>query len=325
MKFKLDDILTASSQTSTETSSMFRTFAQYDASLDFPTKEFRLRPSEFPVCSLTALNTMLAHEAGVLDSKTWSSDMFRNIGTAVHETMHEWVQRSGATALGHAECPACGERSEWKAIGPDTVCEKCGHPDLKYGETEVTLEASRRKLDIHIKGHIDCVLVGADGLYMLDYKTTTVNGQKKARFKQHNAQYALQLLAYAYMFDEVLGDTAEELTGKRLARASLLFITRNNPRSYREFTWRAADAIKLGKGVAETMLDSYGAALAGRDDPKIAVNGRLCKSKAHYEQEVKPFFFDGCPLADQCVNKGKKSKREVLKWLKAEYKEQLCK
>ena len=313
-----DKIIVSSSQTSTDISNMYRRLAgsSYDspgASRHVAVKPFRLRPSQFPICSINALHEMLRHATGETDTENWTASMFKNMGIAVHDTMHEWATRTHLDFWGNARCTKCGHVVKDTVVNWEMKCHKCSSK-MKYEELEINYKDK-------LKGFIDCVVIGDDGLYMVDYKTTSVTGQKKARYKDHPLQYSLQLFTYAYWLNRLYGKKMKEKTGKKLTKVSLLFITRNNPKAHREFTWDAGDAIKMGKEITKTMWNSLKAAERSlKDDPKAAIKGRLCKDKKHYDKDIKPFFYDGCPLAFLCVNSKHKDFRvDIFQWLVAGY------
>ena len=259
-----------------------------------PAKTPTPRPSRFPLCSLLVLNDLLPNAK---QTETFLSEAFTNMGKGLHAAMHSWLgaQKSPKQRLfGNWVCRKCGE---FRELTTTAVCPTC-KTTCVYDELEVGWK--------EIKGHLDCVLLGANNrISIIDYKSTTDYGVNHKGVEDHRLSYVYQLFAYAFLFFETYGNRL----GKKVRPGvvSLLFVSRNNPHNFREYSWDMKFARKAGKQIVLEQLESWNAALKSKSKgtPNAAWKKRLCESTTWYEKNIEHVMSGGCPLAEKCVYSNK--------------------
>lgn len=287
----IEHIIEASTTTSTALSKKYKaSLADSENNL----REPELRPSSFPLCSILVLNDMILHKMG--KGKTWecTGDVYTSIGTALHETVQKWMPRQGS-AFGDWVCHPC---KKIRRATTNRTC-KCGK-EMEYREIEVEYRG--------VKGHIDMILED-DGVYSVnDFKTTSMKKVEAVKQARNNTdreealqrivskQYVLQLLSYTYI--------CEELFDWDIKGASLLFIARDDPKSYLEvnFPWTDERRKEISTFL-ESQIVGFNAAKESlkNKNAKQAVVSRACKNSNHYRRCVEPFYFGGCPMKSICV------------------------
>ena len=271
-----------------------------------------LRPSAFPLCAVSTLAGLLSNQY----ASSYLSTAFFGMGTAMHEAVHVWCSSlKGDTAVPFGNWSCCVSGKVVNKDSTDSKCPKCGGP-CKYEELEVSW--------MGVKGHIDCVLVNKESgdVFIGDFKTTTDYQLREKSLTGWKTSYVHQLFAYAFMFKK---HYAEILTGQgwKIKSVSILAISRNNPRNFREYSWTAKHALKHGENVLKREISSWMAAESAlrNGDFERVWSKRRCKNAKHYLDEVADTFYDGCPMADKCVLAGGKEHAErflSLMGLKAE-------
>ena len=261
---------------------------------DPPTREPQLRPSRFPVCSLKLLDFMLS---GKDRDASYLSEAYTNMGDGLHRALHSWAARQGSRRklLGDWKCGNCGKETKFSV---ESECPSCGKP-CEYVELETSY--------LGVKGHIDCVLLSDDGEISIgDYKTGTDWAVANKGVEGYRMANVYQLFAYAFMFFQTFGSRRAWRKGS----ASLLFVSRNNPRNFSEWSWDLEYAEKAGKVVLAEQLLAWKAAkdAYAANDSDLAYRARKCESVEHYEDVVEKTMYGGCKLADKCVYA---SKRDV--------------
>lgn len=296
-------VITQSSQRSTELTRMYAQLHPLVA--EAPARPTYLRPSSFPVCSLTLLDQLLHDYPG---ETNFLMDFFAGIGTYVHEVIERWAGRTDAILWGNwrcenTECPDYKGMIDGKLVSrnwyhtEDKACPQCkeqGH----YQEVTISY--------LGITGHIDVILITPTGILIGDYKTTTKYGVSKPTFRQHAMMYPLQLCTYAYMMEKVWGPHFMEKYGKRIEGASLLYISRDNPFGHREFNWNREDALAIGKTTARQARVAWNAAQRSLEQKDLAPAMRFknCATPADYRENVAPFFtYEPCHLSEVCFKK----------------------
>ena len=248
-----------------------------------------LRPSEFPLCSVLVLDAM---KHGNKRTSSYMSDAFTAMGHGIHKAIHKWaaVQESRQRLLGDWHCPKCDRKT--LEFSTETECPECG-TECEYIELEVEHKG--------VKGHLDCVLLDNDnGISIGDYKTSTDYGvSSKGASEGYRLANVYQLFSYAYLFFRTYGNRGSW----KKRTASLLFVSRNNPHNFKEWSWPLDFAEKAGKTIVDEQVRSWRAAekAAKKDDFDIAYDARKCDSAADYERTMEQALYDGCPLADRCV------------------------
>ena len=245
-------------------------------------------PSRFPLCSLLVLDDLLPNAK---QTSTFLSDAYTNMGTGLHNAMHLWLgarNSSKQRLLGNWTCKECGEFREFSTISVCPTCETA----CVYGELKVSWKG--------VRGYLDCVVLDeANRISIIDYKTTTDYGVNHKGVEGYRLAYVYQLFAYAFLFFKTFGRQLKAKPGA----ASLLFVSRNNPHKFKEYSWGMKFARDAGKQVVLEQLESWNAALASKKqgNPKAAWKERLCESPTWYEKNIENIKSGGCPLAGKCV------------------------
>ena len=255
-------------------------------------KQAKLRPSSFPLCSLSTLARMLGD--GRMDWSSYMSDAYTGMGHALHDAMHKWSGRQGSKErlFGEWVCEECGQILP---VGLDSKCPDCKTQCL-YQELEISW--------LNVTGHLDCVLVNVDSgaVSIGDYKTATDWAIKKGELEGYKINNVHQLFSYAFMFSERFGDRMDR-EGWKLDTASLLYVSRNNPHNFKEFAWDGDYAVKMGRKIVFGQLRAWRAARLSlrRRSLDAAWAAKRCQSASHYREKVEPTLYGGCPLADVCA------------------------
>lgn len=238
-----------------------------------------LRPSSMPMCSIRVFLDHLKTS----DSWDMHGDYYTSVGTTLHQVAQKWLPRQGAM-VGDWLCPTCK-----KKLSRTTQKTCCGVP-MQYEEIEVKYRG--------VTGHIDTVLQNKDGYLLCDYKTTSMEKVSKPIEKLVSSNYIMQILTYTYI--------CEQLFKWKMRGASLLFVPRDKPDMFREVHWAWTPDLSVTMGA---FVDSQIAAFAAvreaivTKDVDVVVKARACRNRQHYQQEVRHFWYGGCPLASMCVER----------------------
>ena len=141
--------------------------------------------------------------------KTFLDDYYEKIGLAVHNVIQRWLAKTGIL-YGKWRChgrPKLG-------VGP-FKCSRCGKT-MTYVELELR--------DGGLIGRPDAILVYKDGYFILEFKTTSL-----LNLDSDNLPYPShvnQANSYSIMLEK---------TGKKVYGFSVVYIARDNPRSYKYF------------------------------------------------------------------------------------------
>ena len=292
-----DIIASKARQKSTEFSEMFRIIMSGNTVKKIPARDIYPRPSSFPGCSLIYLNGLMSKHMEETDTIDYATDMYVNMGTQAHEVLQSWFGETRYKLWGNEWCEKSREVVRKHVIFTrGSKCPKCG-TETKYSEIEV--QHGR------VRGHVDGILIGDDGITITDFKTTSATGIKKASFSKHPLQYAIQVMTYAYLVDKVYGRLFKEKFGTSIKKASVMFVSRDNPRNIREFSWDAKVALDIGKKTVALESGAFYFALKSMREGSIdpAFITKRCRSLKHYKEAIEPLFFDGCPYAEDCIKK----------------------
>jgi len=147
------------------------------------------------------------------------------MGTVVHSVLQRYLTKSGKI-LGDYKCHECGT---FHKFSYKTEC--CDFP-TEYFELEIDYKG--------IHGHIDAVYRYKGSLFILDFKTTSVDSASKKK-KDPGVTYREQIETYAYLFEL---QYREPIAGIMDA-----FIIRDNPNKepvvwFRTFTDKTRAEVK---------------------------------------------------------------------------------
>ena len=265
-------------------------------------RDIKCRASSFPLCSVLLLDNLLGAER----NEDFVGNANMSMGTGLHEAMHEWVmsQDSQYRPLGDWYCRSCKKTREFTT---ESECPDCGE-QCRYEELEVKYKQAQ--------GHIDCVLYDekTKRVSIVDYKTTSDYGAKSKGMKDFRWKYTYQLHAYTFMFMKQYGDRLPK--GTKMGSASLLFVSRNSVRVFKEYSWPMMFSMEAGKQIVEEQLKAWKAAHKALKTGTFqhAYKDRICTSPQQYDDLIEPMFWGGCPLANICVNAGdSKALRQRMK------------
>ena len=294
-----------SKQRSTQASQMYRGFLELTR-IEEASEAPRARPSSFPLCSVRVYEDLLYHSLHPnIRERTFPSEMYTTMGRGMHATVQEWLSHQDDTWIyGDWHCRQCNLH---KYATTDSNCDSCGQPML-YQEMELEY--------LGMRGHVDLIVwEPSKGYIVVDLKSCGDFAIKQARFTRLSANYVLQLFSYAFMLHNQHGEEMKKDHGGGVTGCSLLFINRHKPRQSREFTWKSDIALPLGKLTLHSNALSWrnGKTAFEKQDLNEAIRHRLCRNQSHYEDEVAPFYYGGCRLADVCINGKKQALVEHMK------------
>lgn len=276
-----------------ETTGLHQSLRLTTKSKEIVKKEFQLRPSMMPDCSLLMLRQLIMGE----QEWDFNGDYYTNIGTVVHTVMQKWfVQHTDA--IGNWKCGVCGAS---KKLARKSVC--CDQL-MDYEEIEVEWE--------RIKGHID-MIIGNDVKHVVDFKTTSLKKLDGPLNYLVPLKYKIQILIYTFI--------VEELYTWTMNSPSLVFIARDDPSKFKEVTVEYNNRVRQQiKQFLLSQITAYKAAKYSfnRQNIEKAYAHRACVDEDHYSSIVKPMFFKDCPLKNICVDQ--QTDRHLLRYFDQEYK-----
>lgn len=288
----------------------------YEQAMDnkFKTEEGRrpeYRPSAFPLCSVLVYMRLVAGASrGYFESeRSAAGDYFTSVGTTAHENIQFHMGFTGRV-FGDWRCmnTKCKKgrlsRDLYDADGNlvrkgkltrknsvKHLCPSCDLP-MEYVEKEINFAG--------LKGHIDCIIKLDDGRYWVaDYKTTTKNKMSKGKLPEKT--HLKQLPTYCYVL--------KKKYKLNVAGFSLLYISRDNPFEYLEYTeewtskWdaRCKDMIDGERKKFKAGVNSFFDL-----DHEQAIKHKPCKTLAFYEKEIA--YYTECPMLGVCFDNKKLNK-----------------
>jgi hypothetical protein len=300
------------------------------------------RPSAFPLCPIHILVKLQdgASNGTYFSRMEASGGFFTSVGTAAHENIQTYTGTTGKL-WGDWQCrnPRCQKHHDARDLYDEAgnmyrkgtltrknttknTCPKCKHAML-YVEKEIIYNG--------LKGHIDAIIELGAGYWVGDYKTTTKSSLRGVRREPDSKvlpepKHLLQLPTYCYVL--------EKKYQMKILGFSLLYLSRDNPFEYKEFsyewddTWRKRmrNAIKL-----ERVKFKAGIRAFREQDPRIAIDKKPCSCLDQYKKEID--YYNECPLLNVCFTSGlegylrktlndlpvtKKSMKNTLKRIPAE-------
>lgn len=178
-----------------------------------PQRLLSLRCSQLPFCGpafFTNLSTrgMFRH----LDVRGM---YYTSVGTTVHEVMQKAMSIDNESILGNWKCAECGKTSLFS-----TVKSCCGFP-MDYEEISVNYKG--------IQGHIDTVFITKTGLWIVDYKTTSLKA-RDSKSKDPGPAYKEQLISYATLVERQYGKFLKKAGyPNKVTGVMNLFLPRDDP------------------------------------------------------------------------------------------------
>lgn len=176
-----------------------------------PARLYNLRCSAIPYCPRSVLFKWAT--TGLAFEMEMTMAYYVGVGHAVHDVAQRYLALSG-DLLADYRCKVC---KKWHRLSHKHTC--CGVP-CEYHELTIDYKG--------IVGHIDAVVKIRGHYYIVDFKTTSINGSYKKQ-TQPGSSYKAQITAYAYLL--------QKQYGIRVKGVILAFIPRDNP--HRLVTWEA--------------------------------------------------------------------------------------
>lgn len=178
-----------------------------------PSRMLSLRCSQLPFCG-PAFFTNLVNN-GMFRHLDVRGMYYTSVGTTVHEVMQKAMSIDNEVILGDWKCVECGKVSKFT-----TVKTCCGFP-MDYEEISVNYKG--------IQGHMDTVYIAKSGLWIVDYKTTSLKA-RSSKSKDPGPAYKEQLLSYATLVERQHGEALKKAGYPHTVTGIMnLFIPRDDP------------------------------------------------------------------------------------------------
>lgn len=272
----------------------------------------QFRPSSFPCCSI--LNWMKLYRFKKLgnneEHKYFGMEYYTSVGTTVHAKIQYFAGFTGKF-WGNWKCinPVCKEskkaRNLYDHLGnmvregkptrkhsTNNKCPCCGEP-MDYIEFAIKYRG--------IDGHIDAIIKLDDGTWIVaDYKTTSMKKVNNAVFPEKKHLHQLPFYVYA------LEQKYAKKYGMKIKKFSLIYIPRDNPRAFVEYTekWNDAWRIKC-RNRFEDEYEKWEAINHDVENETFdeVIRTKPCKCESEYRSLM--HVYEDCPLLKVCFSRKK--------------------
>lgn len=192
------------------------------------------RASAMPACQLQQVWFKIDDSLGELprQKRTYFSDFFLNVGTAVHSATQRWLGRNGVL-FGNWMCEACGRDADGKPL--QLVTERFGPQYCPKHKTEMTYEEFG--FDDLPTGHCDGLIKlgaltpGVKDFVLLELKTSSRDKIKK-ELSVHGIPFSYKLQAAIYTHKLIQ-------RGYNIVGTLFIFIPRDMPRGMWPYWFKA--------------------------------------------------------------------------------------